>query len=92
MRIVAIGGSGLIGTKVVNRLTGYGHEALAASRSTGVDAATGRGVVEALTGAEVVVDVSNSPSFEGAAVLAIFENSGRNLMRAEADGSRNFSR
>ena len=85
MKIVAIGGSGLIGTKVVKILTELGHEALAASPSTGVDATTGRGLVQALAGAEVVVDVSNSPSFEDAAVLAFFESSGRNLMRAEAD-------
>jgi uncharacterized protein YbjT (DUF2867 family) len=85
MKIVVIGGSGLIGTKVVNKLTEDGHEALAASPRSGVDATTGRGLAQALAGAEVVVDVSNSPSFEDAAVLAFFENSGRNLMRAEAD-------
>jgi hypothetical protein len=90
--VAVIGGGGLVRTKVVNRLTGHGHEALAASLSTDVDAATGRGRVEALTGAEVVVDVSNSPSFEDATVLAFFENSGRDLMRAEAAGPRNFSR
>jgi uncharacterized protein YbjT (DUF2867 family) len=84
MKIVVIGGSGLIGTKVVKRLTELGHQALAASPGTGVDATTGRGLSEALVGAKVVVDVSNSPSFEDAAALAFFENSGRNLMSAEA--------
>src|SRR6266487_2152319 len=76
MKIVVIGGSGLIGTKVVKKLTEQGHEALAASPKTGVDATTGRGLAEALARAEVVVDVSNSPSFEDAAVLAFFEQSG----------------
>jgi uncharacterized protein YbjT (DUF2867 family) len=83
MKIVVIGGSGLIGTKVVKKLTEQGHEALAASPKTGVDATTGRGLAEALAHAEVVVDVSNSPSFEDASVLAFFENSGRNLAGAE---------
>jgi len=85
MKIVVIGGSGLIGTKVVKMLTERGHQALAASPSTGVDATTGRGLADVLNGAEVVVDVANSPSFEDAAVLAFFENSSRNLMRAEAN-------
>src|SRR5215470_8317360 len=85
MKIVVIGGSGLIGSKVVKRLTEQGHEVRAASPKTGVDATTGRGLAEALTGTEVVVDVSNSPSFEDAPVLAFFENSGRNLARAEKD-------
>src|SRR5262245_9265425 len=87
MKIVVIGGSGLIGTKVVKRLTEKGHEALAASPDTGVDATTGRGLDAALARAEVVVDLSNSPSFEDAAVLAFFENSGRNLARAEREAS-----
>ena len=87
MKIVVIGGSGRIGTKVVNILTGQGHEALAASPSTGVDATTGRGLAEALARAEVVVDVSNAPSFEDAAVLAFFEHSGRHLARAEREAS-----
>jgi uncharacterized protein YbjT (DUF2867 family) len=87
MKIVVIGGSGLIGTKVVKNLTEQGHEALAASPNTGVDATTGRGLAEALARAEVVVDVSNSPSFEDAAVLAFFENSGRNLARAEREAA-----
>jgi uncharacterized protein YbjT (DUF2867 family) len=85
MKIVVIGGSGLIGTKVVKKLTEQGHEALPASPNTGVDATTGRGLAEALARAEVVVDVSNSPSFEDAAALAFFENSGRNLARAERE-------
>jgi uncharacterized protein YbjT (DUF2867 family) len=83
MKIVVIGGTGLIGTKVVKKLTAKGHEALAASPNTGVDATTGRGLAEALAGAEVVVDVSNSPNWEDAAVLAFFESSARNLARAE---------
>jgi len=85
MKMVVIGGSGLIGSKVVKSLTEQGHEVLAASPKTGVDATTGRGLAEALTGTEVVVDVANSPSFEDAPVLAFFENSGRNLARAEKE-------
>jgi hypothetical protein len=83
MKIVLIRGSGLIRTKVVKKLTEQGHEAIAASPNSGVHAKTGRGLAEALARADVVVDVSNSPSFEAAAVLAFFENSGRNLARAE---------
>jgi uncharacterized protein YbjT (DUF2867 family) len=78
---------GLIGTKVVKRLTEQGHQALAASPNTGVDATTGQGLADALAGAQVVVDLSNSPSFETAAALAFFENSGRNLARAEREAS-----
>ena len=85
MKIVVIGGSGLIGTKVVKKLTERGHEALAASPNTGVDATTGRGLAEALARAEVLVDVSNSPSWEDEAVLAFFENSCRNLAHAEKE-------
>jgi uncharacterized protein YbjT (DUF2867 family) len=87
MKIVVIGGTGLIGTKVVKMLTEQGHQALAASPNTGVDATTGKGLTEALAGAQVVVDLSNSPSFEAAAALAFFESSGRNLARAERDAS-----
>ena len=85
MKIVVIGGTGLIGTKVVKKLTDRGHDALAASPKTGVDATTGRGLAEALARAQVVVDVLNAPSWEDAAVLAFFENSGRNLARAEKE-------
>ena len=84
MKIVVIGGSGLIGTKLVNKLRESGHEALAASPTSGVNTLTGAGVAEALKGAQVVVDVTNSPSFEDKAVLEFFETSGRNLLAAEA--------
>ncbi|GJD49435.1 hypothetical protein OPKNFCMD_2165 [Methylobacterium crusticola] len=84
MKIVVIGGSGLIGTNVVARLRRAGHEVLAASPSTGVNTVTREGLVGALAGARVVVDVANAPSFEDAAVLAFFETSGRNLLAAEA--------
>jgi uncharacterized protein YbjT (DUF2867 family) len=85
MKIVVIGGSGLIGTKLVNMLRDRGHEALAASPSSGVNTLTGVGLSEALAGAAVVVDVTNSPSFEDAAVLSFFDSSTRNLLRAAAD-------
>ncbi|XYH93704.1 SDR family oxidoreductase [Sorangium sp. So ce1128] len=84
MKIVVIGGTGLIGTKLVRRLRQQGHEVVAASPSTGVNCITGEGLAEALAGAEVVVDVANSPSFEDKAVLDFFEISGRNLLAAEA--------
>src|SRR5256712_13874077 len=84
MKIVVIGGSGLIGTKLVNRLRKQGHEVVAASPKSGVDTITGEGLPEALAGAQVVVDVANSPSFEDKAVLKFFETSGRNLLAAEA--------
>lgn len=83
MKIVVIGGSGLIGSRTVTLLRDAGHEVLAASPSTGVNTLTGEGLSEALAGAEVVVDVANSPSFEPKAVLAFFETSGRNLLAAE---------
>lgn len=85
MKIVVIGGSGLIGSKVVKTLIEAGHDAVSASPRSGVDASTGRGLAEALAGADVVVDVSNSPSFEDAAVLAFFESSGKNLARVERE-------
>ena len=84
MKIVVIGGSGLIGTKLVNNLRQHGHEVVAASRSSGVNTITGEGLAEALAGAQVVVDVANSPSFEDTAVFRFFETSGRNLLAAEA--------
>src|SRR5688572_19303611 len=84
MKIVVIGGSGLIGTKLVNRLRQNGHEVVAASPASGVNTITGEGLAEALAGAQVVVDVANSPSFEDKAVLEFFETSGRNLLAAEA--------
>jgi uncharacterized protein YbjT (DUF2867 family) len=84
MKIVVIGGSGLIGTKLVNRLRQNGHEVVAASPNSGVNTITGEGLAEALAGAQVVVDVANSPSFEDKAVLEFFETSGRNLLAAEA--------
>ncbi|WP_437293310.1 SDR family oxidoreductase [Sorangium sp. So ce426] len=84
MKIVVIGGTGLIGTKLVRRLRQQGHEVVAASPSTGVNSLTGEGLAGALAGAEVVVDVANAPSFEDKAVLDFFETSGRNLLAAEA--------
>src|SRR5881394_4542719 len=85
MKIVVIGGTGLIGTKVVNNLSERGHEVVAASPSKGVNTLTGEGLTEALTGAQVVVDVANSPSFEDKPALEFFETSGRNLLAAEKD-------
>ena len=84
MKVVVIGGSGLIGSKVVSRLREHGHEAVAASPATGVNTITGEGLAKALEGAAVVIDVSNSPSFEEAAALNFFETSTRNLLAAEA--------
>jgi uncharacterized protein YbjT (DUF2867 family) len=84
MKIVVIGGSGLIGTKLVNKLRQRSHEVVAASPSSGVNTITGEGLAEALAGAMVVVDVANSPSWEDKAVLEFFETSGRHLLAAEA--------
>lgn len=84
MKILVIGGTGLIGSKLVKILGERGHEAIAASPATGVDTITGKGLAEALAGVDVVVDVANSPSFEDRAVLEFFETSGRNLLAAEA--------
>ena len=84
MKIVVIGGSGLIGSKLVTKLDEHGHEAIAASPNTGVNTLTGEGLADAVAGASVVVDVSNSPSFEDAAVLEFFDTSTRNLLAAEA--------
>jgi uncharacterized protein YbjT (DUF2867 family) len=84
MKIVVIGGSGLIGSKLVKRLRDAGHEGIAASPNSGVNTITGEGLTQVLAGAQVVVDVANSPSFEDKAVLEFFETSGRNLMTAEA--------
>ncbi|GIH51583.1 Uncharacterized conserved protein YbjT, contains NAD(P)-binding and DUF2867 domains [Microbispora rosea] len=85
MKIVVIGGTGLIGSKLVKKLGEQGHEAVAASPNTGVNTLTGEGLAEVLVGAQVVVDVSNSPSFERTAVLKFFETSTGNLLAAEAD-------
>ena len=84
MKIVVIGGSGLIGSKLVAKLGEHGHEAVAASPASGVNTLTGEGLAAAVDGAAVVVDVSNAPSFEDAAVLEFFETSTRNLLAAEA--------
>jgi uncharacterized protein YbjT (DUF2867 family) len=84
MTIVVVGGTGLIGSKLVNKLREHGHEAVAAAPNTGVNTLTGEGLAEVLNGASVVVDVSNSPSWEDAAVLKFFETSTRNLLTHEA--------
>jgi uncharacterized protein YbjT (DUF2867 family) len=84
MKIVVIGGSGLIGSKLVNKLREHGHETIAASPNSGVNTLTGEGLAEALKGASVVVDVSNSPSWDDAAVMNFFETSTRNLLTHEA--------
>jgi len=83
MKIVVIGGTGLIGSKLVERLRGLGHNVAAASPGTGVNTITGEGLSEALSGAGTVVDVANSPSFEDKAAIEFFETSGRNLFAAE---------
>ncbi len=84
MKIVVIGGSGLIGSKLVTKLREHGHEAIAASPESGVNTLTGEGLAQVLEGASVVVDVSNSPSFEDAAVMHFFTTSTRNLLKNEA--------
>ena len=83
MKIVVIGGSGLIGSKLVSLLRRRGNEVVAASPQTGVNTLTGEGLAEVLAGAEVVVDVANSPSFDDRAVMDFFLTSGRNLLAAE---------
>ena len=84
MKIVVIGGTGLIGTKLVNNLRERGHDVLAASPKSGVNTFTDEGMAEALTGAQVVVDVANAPSWEDKAVMEFFQTAGRNLLAAEA--------
>ena len=84
MKIVVIGGTGLIGSKTVTMLRQGGHEVIAASPNTGVNTITGEGLTEAVAGTQVVIDLANSPSFEDRAVLEFFETSGRNLLAAEA--------
>ncbi len=85
MKIVVIGGTGLIGSKVVSKLKDLGHEVIAAAPNTGVNTITGEGLSEALKGADKVVDVANSPSFEDNAVMEFFKTSGRNLLAAEKE-------
>jgi uncharacterized protein YbjT (DUF2867 family) len=92
MKIVVIGGTGLIGSKLVNKLREQGQEAVAAAPNTGVNTLTGEGLAEVLKGASVVVDVSNSPSWEDAAVLKFFETSTRNLLIDEAAAGGRTSR
>jgi uncharacterized protein YbjT (DUF2867 family) len=87
MKIVVIGGTGLIGSKTVAILRQGGHEVVAASPQSGVNSITGEGLKEALAGAQVVIDLANSPSFEDKAVLEFFQTSGRNLLAAEAAAS-----
>src|SRR5215213_3124613 len=83
MKIVVVGGTGLIGSKTVERLREKGHDVVAASPRSGVNTITGEGLAEALAGVQVVVDLANSPSFEAKAALAFFETSSRNLLAAE---------
>ncbi len=91
MKLVIIGGTGLIGSKLVTRLREQHHEAVPASPDTGVNTLTGQGLAEALQGASVVVDVSNSPSFEATAVMEFFTTSTRNLLEyAAAAGVRHY--
>src|SRR3982751_4247056 len=83
MKIVVIGGTGLIGSKVVEKLKQLGHQAIAAAPNTGVNTITGAGLAEAMDGAQVVVDVSNSPSFDEQAAMEFFQTAGRNVTAAE---------
>ena len=83
MKIVVIGGTGLVGSKVVSNLSRKGHEVIAAAPNTGVNTITGEGLTEALAGAQIVIDVANSPSFADEAVLNFFQTAGRNLAAAE---------
>src|ERR687896_1976019 len=91
MKLVIIGGTGLIGSKLVSKLRERGHDAVAASPDTGVNTLTGEGLADVLRGASVVVDVSNSPSFEESAVMEIFTTSTRNLLEyAAAAGVKHY--
>src|SRR3546814_17951730 len=93
MKIVVIGGTGLIGSKVVSNLRQEGHEVVAASPNTGVNTITGEGLAEAVAGAQVVIDLANAPNFADDAVMAFFKTSGRNLIAAErAAGVRQIGR
>lgn len=83
MKIVVIGGSGLIGTKVVAQLRQQGHQVIAASPATGINTITGEGLAEAMKGTDIVIDLANSPSFEDKAVMEFFQTAGRNLLAAE---------
>src|SRR3546814_11124466 len=83
MKIVVIGGTGLIGSKVVTKLNDAGHQAIAAAPNTGVNTITGEGLADALAGAEVVVDLANSPTFEDEVAMDFFQTAGRNLIAAE---------
>jgi uncharacterized protein YbjT (DUF2867 family) len=83
MKIVVIGGSGLIGTKVVAKLRQLGHQVIAASPATGINTITGEGLAEAMSNTDVVIDLANSPSFEDKAVMKFFQTSGQNLLAAE---------
>ena len=85
MKIVVIGGSGLIGTKVVAKLRQLGHQVISASPATGINTITGEGLAEAMTNTDIVIDLANSPSFEDKAVLEFFQTSGRNLLAAETN-------
>lgn len=91
MKVIVIGGTGRLGSKIVEKLQGNGHEALAASPDTGVDTITGQGLEQALAGADVVIDASNAPVWDDAAVLEFFQTSSRNLTEAAADaGVRHY--